>query len=97
MNADIIGGMSRAEGYMVALANIAADREICGDDRESFLVATANQMSVEIRKAINYITKLEGEIGKLKEELSEMRMRHPDELQKLVDEQNEVSVIAAGR
>ncbi len=97
MNADIIGGMSRAEGYMVALANIAADREMCGDNRKSFLMETANQMSVNIRKTINYITKLEDEIGKLKEELSEMRMRHPDELQKWVDDQNTESVIAAGR
>lgn len=97
MNADIIGGMSRAEGYMVALANIAADREMCGDNRQSFLMETANQMSVNIRKTINYITKLEDEIGKLKEELSEMRMRHPDELQKWVDDQNTEAVIAAGR
>ena len=97
MNADIIGGMSRAEGYMIALANIAADREICGDNRESFLMVTANQMSVKIREAINYITKLEGEIGKLKEELSEMRMRHPDELQKWVDDKNTEAVISAGR
>jgi hypothetical protein len=97
MNADIIGGMSRAEGYMVALANIAADREMCGDNRQSFLMETANQMSVNIQKTINYITKLEDEIGKLKEELSEMRMRHPDELQKWVDDQNTESVIAAGR
>ena len=97
MNADIIGGMSRAEGYMIALANIAADRENCGDNRESFLMVTANQMSVKIREAINYITKLEGEIGKLKEELSEMRMRHPDELKKWVDDQNTEAVISAGR
>jgi FtsZ-binding cell division protein ZapB len=97
MNADIIGNMSRAEGYMIALANIAADREICGDNSQSFLMVTANQMSVKIREAINYITKLEGEIGKLKEELSEMRMRHPDELQKWVDDKNTEAVISAGR
>lgn len=97
MNADIIGGMSRAEGYMIALANIAADREICGDNRESFMMVTANQMSVKIREAINYITKLEGEIGKLKEELYEIRSRHPDELQKWVDDQNTEAVISAGR
>lgn len=97
MNADIIGGMSRAEGYMIALANIAADREICGDNRESFLMVTANQMSVKIREAINYITKLEGEIGKLNEELCEIRSRHPDGLQKCVDDRNTEAVIAAGR
>ena len=97
MNADIIGGMSRAEGYMIALADIAADREICGDDGKSFLMTTANQMSVNIREAINYIAKLEGEIDKLKEELSEMRMRRPDEVQKWVDDQNTEAVIAAGR
>ena len=82
MNADIIGGMSRAEGYMIALVNIAADREICGDNRKSFLMATANQMSVEIREAINYITKLENEIGDMKEELHEIRLRHPDEMKR---------------
>lgn len=97
MNADIIGGMSRAEGYMIALANIAADREICGDDRQSSLMVTANQMSVKIREAINYITKLEGEIGKLNEELCEIRSRHPDELQKWVDDKNTEAVISAGR
>lgn len=97
MNADIIGGMSRVEGYMVALASIAAEREICGDKRESFLMKTANQMSVQIREAINYITKLEGEIDKLNEELYEIRRRHPDELQKWVDDQNTEAVIAAGR
>ena len=97
MNADIIGGMSRAEGFLIALANIAADREICGDNRESFLMVTANQMSVEIRKTINYITKLEGEIGKLKEELHEIRLRHPDELKKWVEDQNTEAVISAGR
>jgi len=97
MNADIIGGMSRAEGYMIALANIAADREICGDNRKSFLMATANQMSVEIREAINYITKLEGEIGKLNEELHEIRLRHPDEMKRWVEDQNTEAVISAGR
>ena len=97
MNADIIGGMSRAEGYMIALANITADREICGDNRESFLVVTANQMSVQIRAAINYVTKLEKQVDELKEELSEMRMRHPDELKKWVDDQNTEAVISAGR
>ena len=97
MNANIISDMSRVEGFMIALANIAADREMCGDNRQSFLMETANQMSVNIRKTINYITKLEDEIGELKEELSEMRMRHPDELQKWVDDQNTEAVIAAGR
>lgn len=97
MNADIIGGMSRAEGYMVALANIAADQAIYGDNRASFLMTTANQMSVQIRAAINYVTKLEKQVDELKEELSEMRMRHPDELRKWVDDQNTESVIAAGR
>jgi len=97
MNANIIGGMSRAEGYMVALANIAADREICGDNRESFLIKTANQMSVQIRAAINYITDLEKQMEELKDELHEMRLRHPDELKKWVDDQNTESVIAAGR
>lgn len=97
MNADIIGGMSRAEGYMIALANIAADREICGDNKQSFLMITANEMSVQIRAAINYVIKLERQIDELKEELSKMRMRHPDELQKWADEQNTESVIAAGR
>lgn len=97
MNADIIGGMSRVEGYMIALANIMADREICGGNRQSSLMKTANQMSVQIREAINYITKLEGEIGKLNEELHEIRLRHPDELQKWVDDQNTEAVIAAGR
>ena len=97
MNADIIGGVSRAEGYMIALANIVADREICGDNRKSFLMETANQMSVKIREAINYVTKLEQKVDELKEELSEMRMRHPDELQKWVDDQNTEAVIAAGR
>lgn len=97
MNANIIGGMSRAEGYMIALANIAADREICGDNRQSFLMTTANQISVQIRSAINYITDLESQIEELKEELSEMRKRHPDELQKWVDDQNTEAVIAAGR
>jgi len=96
MNADIIGGMNRVEGYMIALANIAADRA-CGGNRESFLMKTANQMSVQIREAINYITKLEGEIGKLNEELYEIRRRHPDELQKWVDDQNTEAVISAGR
>ena len=97
MNADIIGGMSRAEGFMIALANIAADREICGDSMESYLMKTANQMSVKIREAINYITKIEGEIGKLKEELHEIRLRHPDELKKWVEDQNTEAVISAGR
>jgi SMC interacting uncharacterized protein involved in chromosome segregation len=97
MNRGIIGGMGRAEGYMIALANIAADREICGDDRQSFLIVTANQMSVEIRKAINYITKLESEIDKLNEELHEIRLRHPDELKRWVDDQNTETVISAGR
>ena len=97
MCADIIGGMSRVEGYMIALANIVADREIRGDNRESYLMVTANQMSVKIREAINYITKLEGEIGKLNEELYEIRSRHPDELQKWVDDRNTEAVISAGR
>lgn len=97
MRADIIGGMSRAEGYMVALANIVADREICGDSRQSFTVKEAEHMSVQIRAAINYVTELESQVEELKEELSEMRLRHPDELQKWVDEQNTESVIAAGR
>ncbi len=97
MNADIIGEMSRVEGYMTALANIMADREICGDNRESFLMVTANQMSVKIREAINYIINLEDEIGKLNEELYEIRSRHPDELQKWVDDRNTEAVIAAGR
>lgn len=97
MNADIIGGLSRVEGYMVALTNIMADREICGDNRKSFLMVTANQMSVEIRQAINYITKLEGEIGKLNEELHEIRLRHPDEMKRWVDDQHTEDVIAAGR
>lgn len=97
MRADIIGGMSRAEGYMIALANIATDREICGDNRKSFLMETANQMSVQIRAAINYITDLEKQMEELKDELHEMRSRHPDELQKWVDEQNTEAVIAAGR
>lgn len=97
MRADIIGGMSRAEGYMIALANIAADREICGDNRESFLMKTANQMSVQIRAAINYITDLEKQMEELKDELHEMRLRHPDELKKWVDDQNTEAVISAGR
>jgi len=97
MNADIIGGMSRVEGYMIALANIVADREICGDSRKSFLMVTANQMTVKIREAINYVTKLEKQVDELKEELSQMRMRHPDELQKWVDDQNTEAVISAGR
>ena len=97
MNADIIGGMSRVEGYMIALANIVADRGICGENRESFLMVTANQMSVKIREAINYITKLEREIGKLNEELCEIKSRCPDELQKFVDDQNTEAVISAGR
>ena len=97
MNANIISDMSRVEGFMIALANIAADREICGDNRGSLLMTTANQMSVKIREAINYVTKLEQKVDELKEELSEMRMRHPDELQKWVDDQNTEAVIAAGR
>ena len=97
MNADIIGGMSRVEGYMIALANIAAEREICGDNRESLLMITANQMSVQIRKAINYVTELEKQVDELREELSEMRRRHPDELQKWIDDQHTEDVIAAGR
>ena len=97
MNADIIGGMRRAAGYMIALANIAAARANCVDNRESFLMVTVNQMSAKIREAINYITKLEGEIGELKEELYEIRSRHPDELQKWVDDQNTEAVISAGR
>ncbi|MBR4458295.1 MAG: hypothetical protein IKS31_04990 [Clostridia bacterium] len=97
MNADIIGGMSRVEGYMIAIANIVADQQICGGDRKSYLMITANQMSMKIRETINYITKLENEIGKLNEELNEIRLRHPDELQKWVDDQNTEAVIAAGR
>ena len=97
MNADIIGGMSRVEGYMIAIANIVADREICGDNRKSFLMVTANQMAVKIREAINYITKLEDEIGKLNEELHEICMRHPDEMKEWMEEQNTEAVIAAGR
>lgn len=97
MNADIIGGMSRVEGYMIALANIVADREICGDNRESFVMITSNKMSVKIREAINYVTELEEQVDELREELSKMRRRHPDELQKWIDDQHTEDVIAAGR
>lgn len=68
-----IKGLCRAEGFLMALAAMAADRELCGDQRDSFVMQEARFLTSRINTGADYIIGTEKEIRELREEVESLR------------------------
>lgn len=92
---DAIRQLIYVEGFISAMGAVLQDRE---------KVEGLGYIAREVDEAVNRLGSVEQSIERLlkeaeelREELHEIRMRHPDERQKWVDDQNTEAVIAAGR
>lgn len=70
---ETIKGLCRAEGFLMALATLAADRELCGDQRDSFVMQEAQFLTNRINMGVDYIIGDEKEIRELREEVESLR------------------------
>lgn len=70
---ETIKGICRAEGFLMALASMAADRELCGDQRDSFIMKEAELLASKINIGSDYIVGAEKEIKELREEIECLR------------------------
>lgn len=70
---EIIKGLCRADGFLTALAALAADRELCGDQRDSLVMKQAILLGSKISIGADYIISVEKEIRELREEVESLR------------------------
>lgn len=70
---EIIKGLYRADGFLTALAALAADRELCGDQRDSFVRREAKLLATNISSGADYIIDVEKQIRELREEVESLR------------------------
>lgn len=76
---ETIKGLCRAEGFMIALAAMVADRELCGDQRDSKIMQEARYLATRINHGVDFIIGEEKEIKELREELEMYRNEGPVE------------------
>lgn len=88
---ETIKGLCRAEGFMTALAAMVADRELCGDARDSKVMREARYLATRINNGVDFIIGEEKEIKELREELEIYREPDP------VERANSKAVEDAGR
>ena len=70
---EIIKGLCRADGFLTALAALAADRELCGDQRDSIVMRQAISLASKSSIGVDYIMGSEKEIKELQEEVESLR------------------------
>lgn len=71
---ETVNGLYKARGFLIALASIMADREVCGDQqRNSFLMNEARCVAIDISKGADYIKGIESEISELQEEVASLK------------------------
>lgn len=70
---ETIKGLCKAEGFLLAVAAIAADREACGDSRDSKVMQEARFLASRISTGADYIIGTEKEIRELREEVKSLK------------------------
>lgn len=92
---DAIRQLIYVEGFVSAMGAVLQDM---GKVEGLGIIARDVDDAVQRLETVeHHIERLLKEAEELRETLHEIRMRHPDELQKWVDDQNTEAVIAAGR
>lgn len=92
---DAIRQLIYVEGFISAMGAVLQDMERV--EGLGIIARDVNDAIVRLETVKHDIERLVKEAEELREELHEIRMRHPDELQKWVDDQNTEAVISAGR
>lgn len=75
---ETIKGLCKAEGFLTAIAAVAADREMCGDQRDSFTMNDAQLLADKIDYAVQFIIGQENEIKRLRREIKDWEDLHTD-------------------
>ena len=92
---DAIRELIYVEGFISAMGAVLQDRE--NVEGLGYIARDVDDAVTRLETVEHHIDGLLKEAEGLREELHKIRSRHPDELQKWVDDQNTEAVISAGR
>ena len=74
---EAIKGLNKASGFLMAIASVMADREMCGDQRDSFLMQEARYLASRVDVGADYIIHAEKEIDALRDKLAYLEKVSP--------------------